>query len=1084
MNIHATLNAIAKDNPTLAMTRDPSESTDEGSSHDVSKRSHNQQHNTGNKATLNGTAGDNDSATGAEVHFNGKKKNSRRHHDPPAQVLSDGTRVTKYKKTKTLPDGVVVTKAVVKTVYPNSVTDDERSSPPNPYRLLQKVNTKTRKTSPDGLSHTTTTIEELITTDDNSLDPATAVQRAEHSCILPDGSELTTIKQSKRHADGRLSTSITRVHTVTVNKTEAKQSQTDVTPTLESPGVVLNEKTEVEAELNSSFCMMGSPEVLPDDDFPNFSDIADGVTFSSPATLENVYRDEEQNRNLGEIRSLGDDRNAKQKCKSSMSLPGTGVGAHFIIPYGNIEEGNVKKNATEFHECRYPEARETCCDQPRPMELFQRKILSIPRTDATYHQEFVDNNDHHNKESAMRSKSLECRQITVPEAMESYEEEPIPTEFVRGAEQENAKRIVRPPGRGVGDHAIGLLNVNSDRAPIREKNDNVRSHFRVATVIKRGLFYTSKNNASHLKNSSIDLKDQSMRDHSSIDIVEDTSPPRQGYSNDGLVVATKVESSEDNEAIYAAIEYDSVSKPPMYNNRRCRLYTSMSLLMITIIVALVVVYSTKKRKEEVAQQQVIYVTEVPTLPPTTDREALGLNNMIEEYVLQSNATFHGMAKDDPRWLALDWILHKDGMQLGKNDLNLYQRYVLVLLAFQFDSLAWSLCGGNYIDGDIAGNATCTIENENTTDATEEYVRWLTSTNECKWYGVTCLDGKVRGLELPENNLIGKIPPEISILRFIDILNLSGNCLIGTIPSEMGWMTNLQQLNLEYNGLSGYVPDEFFNMSSLTRLNLSWQGGNERNCTSSKGELIELQYNLRDDVNYGLEGEILKKIGSLRHLKEILVDGNYFSGEITPDIKNLKQLEILSAGSNVLSGTIPEEISELAHLREIWLELNSLSGSIPENIGLAKSLEAISLFLVENMTGTIPDSFYNLTKLKELYLYSNAFEGIIKSDIGNLKELTYFLISDNQFTGTLPSELGNCQKLEMVQIDGNQLGGTVPKEVCALTTKNLNSEIPDVIEFLKADCSNDNGTNLPFIHCDCCSVCCDHTTTQCINLKVL
>ncbi len=74
--------------------------------------------------------------------------------------------------------------------------------------------------------------------------------------------------------------------------------------------------------------------------------------------------------------------------------------------------------------------------------------------------------------------------------------------------------------------------------------------------------------------------------------------------------------------------------------------------------------------------------------------------------------------------------------------------------------------------------------------------------------------------------------------------------------------------------------------------------------------------------------------------------------------------------------------------------------------------------------------------------------------------------------------------EMVQIDGNQLGGTVPKEVCALTTKNLNSEIPDVIEFLKADCSNDNGTNLPFIHCDCCSVCCDHTTTQCINLKVV
>jgi hypothetical protein len=176
----------------------------------------------------------------------------------------------------------------------------------------------------------------------------------------------------------------------------------------------------------------------------------------------------------------------------------------------------------------------------------------------------------------------------------------------------------------------------------------------------------------------------------------------------------------------------------------------MSLLVITIIVALVVVFSTKKRKEEVVQQQVIYVTEVPTLPPTTDREALGINNMIEENVLQRNATFHGMVKDDPRWLALDWILHKDGMQLGKNDLNLYQRYVLVLLAFQFDSLAWSSCGGNYTYGDMARNTTCTIENENATDATEEHVRWLTSTNECKWYGVTCLDGKVRSLQLRES----------------------------------------------------------------------------------------------------------------------------------------------------------------------------------------------------------------------------------------------------------------------------------------------------------------------------------------------
>jgi hypothetical protein len=106
---------------------------------------------------------------------------------------------------------------------------------------------------------------------------------------------------------------------------------------------------------------------------------------------------------------------------------------------------------------------------------------------------------------------------------------------------------------------------------------------------------------------------------------------------------------------------------------------------------------------------------------------------------------------------------------------------------------------------------------------------------------------------------------------------------------MGLMTNLQQLNLEDNGLNGDVPDEFYNMSSLTHLNLAVQSVNWRHCTSSEGEKIYLNISSRGETIWGLEGEILQKIGSLRHLKEIRVNENYFSGKIAPDIKNLKQL---------------------------------------------------------------------------------------------------------------------------------------------------------------------------------------------------
>jgi hypothetical protein len=122
-----------------------------------------------------------------------------------------------------------------------------------------------------------------------------------------------------------------------------------------------------------------------------------------------------------------------------------------------------------------------------------------------------------------------------------------------------------------------------------------------------------------------------------------------------------------------------------------------------------------------------------------------------------------------------------------------------------------------------------------------------------------------------------------------VLELNSNCLLGSLPSQIGLLTNIQKLNLEDNGINGYVPDELFNMSSLTHLNLAWQYGNERNCTTSKGDLVELFLTSTGKYNEGLEGTILEKINLLRHLKEIHVEGNYFSGTISPEIKNLKQL---------------------------------------------------------------------------------------------------------------------------------------------------------------------------------------------------
>ena len=62
-----------------------------------------------------------------------------------------------------------------------------------------------------------------------------------------------------------------------------------------------------------------------------------------------------------------------------------------------------------------------------------------------------------------------------------------------------------------------------------------------------------------------------------------------------------------------------------------------------------------------------------------------------------------------------------------------------------------------------------------------------------WYGVTVRDGNVTGLELPSNNLTGRL------------------------PSSIGNLTNLTSLWLQHNNLSGDIPDGVANMRMLRSL---------------------------------------------------------------------------------------------------------------------------------------------------------------------------------------------------------------------------------------------------------------------------
>lgn len=97
--------------------------------------------------------------------------------------------------------------------------------------------------------------------------------------------------------------------------------------------------------------------------------------------------------------------------------------------------------------------------------------------------------------------------------------------------------------------------------------------------------------------------------------------------------------------------------------------------------------------------------------------------------------------------------------------------------------------------------------------------WLTSKNECSWYGVECNSfGKVINLDLGYIKVDGLVPREIGLLSELQDLDLHGNDLQGVIPHKlMTGLKKLEYLRLQMNGMFGAIHKEIVNMKNLKQL---------------------------------------------------------------------------------------------------------------------------------------------------------------------------------------------------------------------------------------------------------------------------
>lgn len=133
-----------------------------------------------------------------------------------------------------------------------------------------------------------------------------------------------------------------------------------------------------------------------------------------------------------------------------------------------------------------------------------------------------------------------------------------------------------------------------------------------------------------------------------------------------------------------------------------------------------------------------------------------------------------------------------------------------------------------------------------------------STSHCTWFGISCSSkgSRVESLQLSALGLVGPLPPSLSNLTSLRMLNLSHNLFHGQFQLEFSKLSHLRHVDLRNNSINGTLPAALSHCLNL--------------------ETLRLQ-------------------------------GNKFSGNLPPQLGNLQRLRILSISINNLPlhlGTFP------------------------------------------------------------------------------------------------------------------------------------------------------------------------------------
>ncbi|RVW37957.1 LRR receptor kinase SERK2 [Vitis vinifera] len=91
--------------------------------------------------------------------------------------------------------------------------------------------------------------------------------------------------------------------------------------------------------------------------------------------------------------------------------------------------------------------------------------------------------------------------------------------------------------------------------------------------------------------------------------------------------------------------------------------------------------------------------------------------------------------------------------------------------------------------------------------------------------------------LDNQGLRGFLPNDISQLRHLQSINLSGNRIHGVIPPSLGSIAGLEILDLSYNSFNGSIPESLGLLTSLRKLSLNGNSLSGRVPSALGGRLL-------------------------------------------------------------------------------------------------------------------------------------------------------------------------------------------------------------------------------------------------------